>query len=215
MNFQEKLQSLVERIEGNMSAESLKIMHKATQELVASGIQEGVLKTNDQIPLFALHDQNGSIQSSEELLKQGPLILTFYRGFWCPYCNADLVNLNKHVQEIEYLGAKLFAVSPELPVYSQKIISTQRLKYGILYDSNNQLAAQIGLKWFMKEPLKSLYRDQFNINLNQYHGDQEWALPMPARVLVGKGGIIKYIESDPDYRKRPNVDALIKVLKTL
>ena len=107
------------------------------------------------------------------------------------------------------------AISPELPEYSKKIIATRRLNYSILHDHSNQLAAQVGLKWFMQDPLKNLYRDKFNINLGTYHGDDEWSLPMPARVLVDQTGTIRYIEFEADYRKRPDPDQLVATLKTL
>ena len=215
MDFQQKLQSLVQRIEGKMPQEYLQIMHGATQDLINSGIQDRVLKVNETLPAFTLANQAGAQVASAQLLQQGPIVLTFYRGFWCPYCNTDLANLNKYVAQIRELGAELVAISPELPQYSQKVIDTQRLGYDILHDPSNQGAETIGLKWFMVDPLKSLYRDQFSISLNEYHGDEEWSLPMPARVLVDKAGTIRYIESEPDYRKRPDPDALIEVLKTL
>lgn len=215
MNFQDKLKSLIDRIEGNMPPEYVKIMHGATQDLINSGIQAGVLKVGDKMPSFTLLNQEGKEFSSDEGLGKDPLVLTFYRGFWCPYCNADLANLNKYVEEIRSLGADLVAISPELPEYSQKIVATQRLKYGILHDPSNQIAEKVGLKWFMQNPLKELYQDKFNIRLDQYHGDQEWSLPMPARILIDQEGTIKYIESEADYRKRPDPDALIETLKNL
>ena len=215
MNFQEKLQSLIQRIEGNMPKDYLKIMHGATRDLANSGIQEKVLKVGDPMPEFSLKNQDGTEITLAECLAQGPLVLTFYRGFWCPYCNEDLANLNNYVEEIESLGAKVLALSPELPTYSQKIRAMRKLTFDILHDPSNQTAAKVGLKWFMVDPLKSLYRDKFNINFDIYHGDNEWSLPMPARILVSQDGIIRYIEFNPDYRKRPDPDEVIDALKQL
>ena len=113
------------------------------------------------------------------------------------------------------MGAQILTLSPELPEYSKKIIKTRKLSYDILHDPSNQVAEQVGLKWYMANPLKSLYRDQFNINLGEYHGDDEWSLPMPARILVDQQSTIRYIESEPDYRKRPDPDEVIAVLKSI
>ena len=198
-----------------MPKEYVDIMHNATKDLAASGIQEKVLKVGAKMPDFALQNQDGQEVSLGGLLQNGPAILTFYRGFWCPYCNEDLANLNRYVDQIRALGANLVALSPELPEYSKKIISGRRLNYPILHDPSNTVAQMVGLKWFMVDPLKSLYRDTFSIDFDQYHGDTEWSLPMPARILVDQQGTIRYIESNPDYRERPDPDGVIEVLKTL
>ena len=213
MDFQAKLESLKQRIEGNMPPSYLKIMHQATHDLEQSGIQDKVLKVGEKAPVFTLLNQEGNTVSSTDLLAQGPLVLTFYRGVWCPYCNADLANLKKYVPEMEETGATLIGISPELPEYLLKISKMQRLNFDLLHDERNALAAQFGLKFFYPEDLKELYRDKFNINLEVQQGNDEWALPMPARFIIDQEGITRYAESKPDYRDRPNPDELLVVLK--
>lgn len=215
MDFQQRLEGIKQRIEGNMPPAYLKIMHQATHELEQSGITEKVLKVGDKAPSFTLGNQKGEQVSSEDVLAKGPLVLTFYRGVWCPYCNADLANLKKYMADIEAAGATLLGISPELPQFLNKIVATQRLNFDILHDSRNSLAAAFGLKFFYPENLKSLYRDKFNINLEVQQGNDEWALPMPARFIIDQRGIIQYAESKADYRDRPNPDELIEVLKAV
>ncbi|WP_053404534.1 peroxiredoxin-like family protein [Persicobacter sp. CCB-QB2] len=215
MTFQEKLASLVERIEGKMPESYLEVMHGATQDLIDSGIQDKVLKVGDRAPEFVLEDQNGNKVSSREVLAKGPLVLTFYRGVWCPYCNTDLANIKKYVPEMQELGAAFFSVSPELPQMLDNIIKTHRLNFDILHDDRNALADQFGLKFYYPEDLKALYRDQFNIDLEVQQGNEEWALPMPARFVIDQSGIIRYAESEPDYRRRPDPDDLMEVLRKL
>lgn len=214
MDFQAKLANIKQRIEGNLPPAYLKIMHKSTHDLEQSGIQEKVLKIGDKAPEFELVNQNNEKVSSTELLKKGPLVLTFYRGVWCPYCNADLANLKKFVPEIEANGATLISISPELPEFLKKIIGMQKLNFDILHDERNGLAAKFGLKFHYDQDLKELYRDKFNINLEVQQGNDEWALPMPARFVIDQEGIIQYAESHPDYRNRPNPEDFIEVLKT-
>ncbi|WP_430817261.1 peroxiredoxin-like family protein [Carboxylicivirga sp. RSCT41] len=213
MTFQERLASLQKRIEGSMPQRYVDIMHKATRQLKESGIQEKVLKVGDKIPDFELPNQDGILVKASELYQKGPLIITFYRGFWCPYCNTDLANLKKYVPEIEELGGAMIAVSPEKEIHSKKIIETQKLNFDILMDQSNGVAEQFGLKFFIPNELKELYRDVFNIPLNEYHGDEEWSLPMPARFLIDQDGIIRFAESNPDYTIRPEPDDLMAVLK--
>ncbi len=215
MEFQEKLESIKKRIEGNMPPSYLKIMHKATHDLEESGIEGGVLKMGQQAPSFQMINQDGQTVASEDLLSKGLLVLTFYRGVWCPYCNADLANLKKYVPEIEQNGATLVGISPEQPQFLKKIIAMQKLNFDILHDERNALAAQFNLKFYYPGDLKALYRDKFNINLEVQQGNDEWALPMPARFVIDQQGIIRYAESKADYRNRPNPDALMEVLKNL
>ena len=91
----------------------------------------------------------------------------------------------------------------------------QRLSFDILWDEGNQLAEQFNLKFSLPNDLKALYRDKFSINLKLYHGDDEWALPMPARFLVDPDGVIRYAESSADYTRRPDPDDLLKVLESI
>lgn len=215
MTFQERLKATQKRIEGNMSPQFLKIMHDATKTLKESGIQDNVLKVGDRVPNFELPNQDGVLVNVKDLYAKGPVVITFYRGFWCPYCNVDLANLNHYKEAIEEAGATLYSISPELEEFSKKVKIMQKLQFDILTDKSNKVAEAFGLKFKMPNDLIELYRDKFQINLKQYHGDDLWELPMPARFLVDTEGIIRYAESEPDYRERPDPDDLMKVLKTL
>ena len=214
-SLKSQLERLKERIEGGMSAQFLKIMHNATRELEQSGITARVLETGKNAPTFALDDQHGNSKNSADLLGQGPLVLTFYRGFWCPYCNAELAHIQQFVEQIQNAGATLLAISPEKPEYSRKIISTQKLSFDILWDKGNELAEKFGLRYQLPDDLRQLYRDSFNVNLKLYHGDETWTLPLPARFIIDGSRVIRYAESCPDYRIRPEMDELLTVLNSL
>ncbi|MFT5723509.1 MAG: peroxiredoxin [Bacteroidia bacterium] len=215
MEFQERLKNKIKTFEENLTPRFKKIVEDDIARLIKSGQQKLVLKAGDKMPSIELPDQNGQLVRSEELLKEGPLIVTFYRGFWCAFCNIDLANLNHYVPEIEALGAKLITLSPERSDYSKKIIARQKLTFNILFDDTNKIATKVGLKHTVGADLKELYLTGFNVNLKQYQGNDEWGLPMPARFLVDKTGTIRYAESKADYRQRPDPDDLMAVLKTL
>ena len=215
MTLEESLAKLKVKIEGSMPQENVAIMHQATKDLEASGIGEGILKVGDKAPEFLLPNQEGKVISSKKLLQTGDLILTFYRGVWCPYCNLDLGNLKRYKSEFVSQNATMLSISPQLEKHNKQIVDRQRLNFDLLSDSENKIAAQFGLRWTMRNPLKSLYKDTFKINLPNYNGDDSWTLPIPARFIIGTDGIIKYVEYSIDYTKRPNPDVLIEALKTL
>ena len=213
--FQERLANRKKKIEGNLAPQYLKIMHAATRNLENSGIQKKVLKVGDHFPTFLLANKDNELFQLESFLDKGPLVISFYRGFWCPYCNLDLENLNHYIDDIKKLGAQLIAISPEKPEYSKKIIAMQKLNFDIFWDQGNMIAEKVGLKFNIPEDLKILYRDYFSTNLKLYHGDDDWSLPMPARFILDTHGEIHYAESSVDYTKRPDPDDLIKVLKNV
>ena len=212
MELQQSLDRLKERIEGGMPSEFVSIMHQATRDLEASGIGNDILKAGDKAPLFKLPNQKGELVSSEEILAKGPLVITFYRGVWCPYCNTDLAYLKKYKDEVEAKGATLFSISPQTQENNQQIVDGQKLNYDLLSDKGNAVAEAFGLKWEMVDPLKSLYANKFRISLPDYNGDDSWTLPVPARFVIGMDGIIKYAEYSIDYTKRPNPDVLLEHL---
>lgn len=210
--FQQELAALRQRIEGNMPPRFVEIMHRATRDLEASGIQDRVLKPGARAPDFELRNQNGELRKAADLYASGPLVITFYRGFWCPYCNADLANLETYAARIKEAGATLLAISPEKPEYSRKIIKTRKLSFEVLTDEGNRVAEQFGLKFALAQELKALYRDKLQVNLKLYHGDDDWTLPIPSRFVVGTNGLIIYAESSPDYTRRPDPEEVMAVL---
>lgn len=215
MELQQSLDKLKERIEGSMPANYVEIMHDSTRKLEASGIGDRILKAGDQAPSFELMNQNGELVSSQTLLENGPMVITFYRGVWCPYCNTDLAYLKRYEDKIKELGATMLSISPQIAIHNQQIIEQQRLGFDLLSDSGNEVAEQFGLRWEMVDPLRSLYNDKFRIPLPDYNGDESWTLPVPARFIIGTDGMIKYAEYSVDYTKRPNPDVLIEELEKL
>lgn len=215
MSFQMRLAQLKDKVEKNLPPRFLKIMQASKDQIVNSGQCCEVKRSGDPVPHFQLKNQTGKEYDSQALLVQGPLVLTFYRGFWCPACNEDLSNLKQYKEEIESLGGSLLAISPEKPEYSRKIIGIQKLNFDILHDQSNQLAQQFGVKFAIGADMTELYRDKLHINLKLYHGDDEWALPMPARFLIDTAGTIRYAEATADHMERPDPEELMKVLRDL
>jgi peroxiredoxin len=135
-------------------------MHRATEELIASGAAARALKAGDAAPLFVLKDPDGKPVSSAELLARGPLVLSFYRGVWCPYCNMELQALQEALPLFHDLGANLVAISPQNPVNSRKSVRTNGLSFPILSDPGNATAAAFGLRFTLQDYLIELYKPQ-------------------------------------------------------
>lgn len=190
-------------------------MHRATAELIASGISKQALKVGDKAPVFVLNDPDGKAISSAELLQQGPLIVTFYRGVWCPYCNMDLQEIESALPELKKRGAELVAVSPQTAANSRRSQRDNKLSFPILSDVRNDVAAAFGLRFRLPDYLADLYKNVFKNDLAIVNGDDSWTLPMPARFVIGQDGIIAYAEVNPDYTRRPDPAELLPTLDRL
>jgi len=187
-------------------------MHRATNELIASGAAGLAAKVGSKAPAFTLKDPEGADISSADLLRHGPLVVSFYRGVWCPYCNMELQALQAALPELEKRGAKLVAISPQVPVNSRRSVRENKLSFPILSDPHNEVAAAFGLRFRLPDYLIDLYRDVFKNDLTLVNGDESWTLPMPARFVIAQDGTIAYAEVNPDYTQRPDPSELLPAL---
>jgi len=188
------------------------VMERATADLIASGQAARTIKAGDRAPHFSLKDQDGNEVSSAALLVKGPLVVTFYRGVWCPYCNIELQAINEVLPEIQAYGANVVAISPQTPVNSRKSVRTNELGFPVLSDVNGQTGADFGLRFALPDYLVELYRNLKN-DLPAFNNDPSWTLPMPARYVIGQDGIVLYSEVNPDYTRRPDPSDMFPVLE--
>jgi peroxiredoxin len=215
MSLQDKLDALRTEFETKMApTEVVAVMHRVTDELIASGQAERALRAGDRAPSFTLPDADSKLVSSTDLLAKGPLVVTFYRGAWCPYCNLDLQALEGARSEIEARGATLVAISQQTAPNSRKAQRTNKLGFPILSDKGGELAARFGIRWDMPEDLQQIHK-QLGVNLVAFNGEDSWTLPMPARYVIGRDGIIAYAEINPDYTRRPEPSDIFPVLDRL
>jgi peroxiredoxin len=196
------------------SREAIDIMHRATAELIASPRAQRATKAGDVAPEFILNDPDGNPVSSRELLARGPLVLSFYRGVWCPYCNLELQALQAALPEITARGASLVAISPQTEPNSRKSQRDNKLGFAILSDDKSEVANAFGIRFRLQGYLIELYKS-FNNDLPAFNDDPAWVLPMPARYVIGTDGIVAYSEVNPDYTRRPDPRELLPVLDRL
>jgi peroxiredoxin len=198
----------------NISRDVVETMHRASAELIASGQAERARKAGDLAPEFTLSDQDGRPVSSTALLAQGPLVVTFYRGVWCPYCNMELQAIQEALLEITARGARVVAISPQTQPNSRKSARQNKLGFPILSDAGGEVGAAFGLRFKLPGYLVELYKSLKN-DLPAFNADPSWTLPMPARYVIGPDGVIAYADVNPDYTKRPDPSELLPVLDML
>lgn len=213
--LQGKLDALKAEFETNIAPKPVvEVLHRAIDELIASGTQVKALKAGDVAPEFTLPDADGRPVSSKALLANGPLVVTFYRGVWCPYCNFDLQALEAARYEIESRGANLIAISQQTQPNSRKSQSQNGLGFPILSDKGGEVGAKFGVRWTAPEYLREVHR-ALGADLTQFNGEDSWTLPMPARYVIDQDGAIAYAEVNADYTRRPEPSTIFPVLDRL
>ena len=215
MSLQDKLDAFRAEVEGKKAPPHVvAVMHKATADLIASGQADRAIKAGARAPKFALPNAHGQLVRSSDLLAKGPLVVTFYRGIWCPYCNMDLQAIEAAADEIRALGASLVAISPQTAPNRRKSERENGLTYPILSDHGNSIANEFGLRFRLPDDLIAVYRG-FGNDLTIGNGENSWTLPMPARYVIGTDGVVVYAEVNPDYTRRPDPGELLPVLRRL
>lgn len=202
MTLQDRLDAFKLEFRAGKPPHIAEIMMRATAELIASGTAGRALKAGDHAPDFTLAAPDGAPVSSATLLARGPLVVSFYRGVWCPYCNMELQALQAALPDFRAAGASLVAISPQTRVNSRKALRENALDFPILSDPHNDVAAAFGLRFALPDYLVDLYISLGN-RLPAFNGDESWTLPMPGRFVIGSDGIIAYAEVNPDYTRRP------------
>jgi peroxiredoxin len=196
----------------NVPPAVIETMHRATSELIASGAAARALKAGNKAPAFTLNDPGGKPISSADLLGRGPLVVSFYRGVWCPYCNMELQALQAALPAFQALGAGLVAISPQMAANSRKSVRQNELAFPILSDPHNNIADAFGLRFTLPAYLVELYKSLKN-DLPAFNGGGSWTLPMPGRFVIAQDSTILYAEVNPDYTKRPEPKDMLPALR--
>jgi peroxiredoxin len=191
---------------------SAAIVDRLVDRLSAHKAGESAPGPGDTMPLFILPDENGRLVALSDLLAHGPVIVTFHRGHWCPYCRISINTLARAQSRIAALGARMVAIVPDRQQYAAEMKDDSGVAFPILTDMDNGYAMSLNLAiWVgaeMKEYMLSIGRE-----LPQYQGNESWTLPIPATFVVAQDGHIKARFADPDYRNRAAVEDLIAALQ--
>jgi peroxiredoxin len=164
-----------------------------------AGTVNNALKAGQSAPLFTLPDTFGNEVSLEALLSKGPVVISFYRGEWCPFCNLELRALEEALPKIKELGATLIAISPEKPDHGIVATEKNKLTFPVLNDFSNKVARQFGIVFQIGQDLKQFSKNVFNNDIAFRNGEDSYELPVPATYVVDTTGIIRFAHVDVDY----------------
>jgi peroxiredoxin len=184
------------------------------EELRADFALASAVSVDEAAPDFALPNAAGKSLVLKELLRSGPVILTFYRGGWCPYCNIQLRAYQSVLPQISALGARLVAISPQLPDNSLDTANKNALTFDVLSDVRNEVARSYGLVYSLPEEIRATLRSN-NKALPSINGDESWELPVPATYVIARDQHVALAYIEVDYRKRLEPEALLTCLKSL
>jgi len=214
MTLNAELRSFYEARQQQIPAEVRAVMNRAGQELAASGQADRALAVGARAPRFTLPSATGRTVYLDALLADGPVVLTFYRGAWCPYCNIALRSLQQHHADITSRGARLVAVSPQIPDESLSLAEKHELSFDVLSDIGSDTAKQYGLAFDLPDDLAAVY-DKLGFDLQRVNGGHPRTLPLPATYVIDRTGTIRWAFADTDYTTRAEPSDILAALDAL
>jgi peroxiredoxin len=214
MTLNAELRAFYEARQQQIPAEIREIMRRAGQELAGSGLADRALTVGAQAPRFTLPTATGHTLSLDNLLSGGPVVLTFYRGAWCPYCNIALRALQQHHAGISARGARLVAVSPQIPDESLTLTEKHGLAFDVLSDLGSDSAKQYGLAFDLPDDLAAVY-DKLGFDLQRVNDGHPRTLPLPATYVIDRAGTIRWAFVDTDYTARAEPADILAALDSL
>lgn len=210
------LRKQIENLNNNMAEQVpqpvLDIFARSITELKQDNIESRSAKVGDAIPSFSLQNAKGETVDLDELLsKYDKIVLAFFRGVWCPYCNLELRALQQDLAKIEAKNVKLVAISPQMEAFNEAVSTDNALTFDVLTDANNAYAKQLGINFELQDFAVPVYK-QMGIDLQIFNSNDENSLPMPAVFVVDKQKTITYSFVDANYMNRIDIDELIAAL---
>jgi peroxiredoxin len=181
-------------------------------QLRAAGVGSEAPKIGDRLPDFALPDGDGRPVTPATLFETGPLVLSFQRGRWCPYCRAEMQALQAQAGAIRDAGGSLAAITPEVAGGALLLRSSLSLDYPVLCDVDSGVALTFGLVFRLNEEVRRSYLAN-GLDLTTLYGNASWFLPVPATFVVDRGGTVRFAHVDVDFRQRADADAVLRAIK--
>ena len=173
------------------------------------------IKIGQKAPDFELPNAEGKSIVLKSLLEKGPVVITFYRGNWCPYCNLQLRALQARLDDIYALGATLVAISPQVPDGSLTEDEISKMDFIVLSDQDAKVALQYGVAWQVPEFLAEHMRVDRKLDLEKVNNGNGNVLPIPATFILGQDGVVTWNYVNVDYRTRSEPEEIIEALKNL
>lgn len=214
MSYAEQYKEIVNNFISGLAPEAQQTVAKGFEHIMNSNAGEKALNEDDTATDFNLPNARGETIQLSSLLGQGPVVLNFYRGGWCPFCNLEFKSLHEILPQIKKLGATLIGISPELPDNSLDTIEKHNLQFEVLSDVGNKVSEQYGLIMKVPEVIRPLYRE-WGLDLPKFNGEDTWELPIPATYVINRNGKIVSAYINKNYTERMEPANIIKALEAL
>jgi peroxiredoxin len=192
--------------------DTLSVFDRDAESLGASDVFSGALRVGDRAPTFRLADARGGEVALDDLLAHGPVVLVFYRGAWCPYCNLQLAAFQAALADIRAAGATLVAVSPQTPDQSLTLAERHALEFPVLSDVGNAVARDHGLV-FTQSEASTATSHELGIDLADFNGDDSNTLPAASTFVIGDDRVIRFASVSGDFRWRVGPDEILAALR--
>ncbi len=212
-SLQAKLDERRESFEQRAPEEVKTLYTSAIENLRASGILDTMIHVGEIAPDFNLPAVGGDSVRLYDQLRKGPVVLAWYRGGWCPFCNLELLALNDAMSYLNDAGATLIAISPEIPDSATNTVTRDSLKFLVVSDAGNRIARRYGIVFTLPKDIVESYRKHFD--LTAYNGDHSYELPLPATFVIDTNGVIKFAFADADYRVRAEPSVVVNEVRKL
>lgn len=209
-----QLLELTKQAEQSAPPEVIEAGKQGTRELRSSGIVDKALNVGASIPSFTLSDAHGRQVKSADLLEDGPMVLVFYRGAWCPFCNLYLRSIQEYLPQIKEQGATLVAVSGETPDNTLSVEEKNELTFTVLSDPNFDVAREFGIVYEMPRVTNDAIL-KLGFDLTKYYSTKKPELPLSATYVIDRKGKITYAFLDPDYKKRAEPADILAALSRM
>ena len=194
-----------------LPAQEVAIMQRASATLRKSGITEQCLQDGESAPEFSMKDQYGNAISLLSLLKSGPVVINFFRGFWCNYCQAELQAYEKMLESLKELNCHYLAISPNTPQDKQPQTNSN---YFQITDTDNHIAKKFGIVYEVEQSQKELF-SRWGVDLAKLNQTDKWELPLPATYIISQKGCVDFKFVHSDYRKRLEPETVLEHLQAL
>lgn len=207
----QQIEQLNQELSSQLPQEILNAFGKSVEDLKTENIEESSIQIGDEMPEFLLPNISGKMIDSSKILKEGKMILAFYRGSWCPYCNLELKFLQDNLSRIKDKNVSLVAVSPQSPDHALNMVEKNNLEFEVLTDQNNGFAKKLGIVFQLQDFVLPHYQN-LGIDLSEFNKNNENTLPVPAVLIIDEKGKVIYKFLDVNYMNRIDVEELIQAL---
>ncbi len=210
-HLQDQLDEITANTRNLVQPERLAINERAVEDLFATGIEQRILPVGAKAPEFTLRDSTGRLVKSSDLLALGPLIISFFRGRWCPYCTTELEAWRDLYPIVRERKALLVAISPQTIRQSDFMQGQHSIPFPLLFDEGCRVGEQFGLAYTIPPFHQQHYRSVL-VNLPFVNGDQSWKLILPATYVIDRDAMVLFAEAHADFRVRPEPEEVLRHL---